>query len=161
MEVSEKFWLGAIAGMMVCGCLVVAAQNAPPPQSAPPATANAGSEHPAGGGRRTIEGFGELRNLSQQLNLTEEQKEKLRPILMDEGEQLRTTRLNEHLPLDQKRAKMMEIRDSFRPKIAALLTPEQQEKWKKMQEAAQQRWQEHQDQMKAGQPESAPPKPQQ
>ena len=79
-----------------------------------------------------LQAFGELRWLSQQLNLTEEQKEKLRPIVMEEGEQLRVARLDEHVPLDQKRAKMMEIRESFRPKIAAVLTPEQQEKWKKL-----------------------------
>jgi periplasmic protein CpxP/Spy len=159
MEVSKRFWIGAIAVVLVCGCLAVAAQEASPAQSAPPATPNAGPERPAGGGRRTMEGFGELRNLSQQLNLTEEQKGKLRPILMEEGDQLRTTRLDEHLPLEQKRAKMMEIRDSFRPKIAALLTPEQQERWKKMQEEARQRWQEHQEQMKSAEPQS-PPKPQ-
>jgi len=156
MRVRWKFWLGALTSVVICGCLAVAAQDAPP-QSAPPSTPNAGGEHPAGGGRRTMESLGEMRWLSQQLNLTEEQKEKLRPILQDEGEQLRTTRLDEHLPLDQKRTKMMEIRDSFRPKIAAVLTPEQQEKMKKIQEAAQQK---HQDQMKAAQPESAPPKPQ-
>jgi Spy/CpxP family protein refolding chaperone len=69
---------------------------------------------------------------------------------------MRTTRLDEHIPLDQKRTKMLEIRDSFRPKIAALLTPEQQEKWKKIQEAEQQR---RQQQMK-GAETGAAPKPQ-
>jgi len=156
MQVGWKLWIGALARVVVCGCLSVAAQDAAP-QSAPPSTPNGGSGHPAGGGRRTMEAFGELRWLSQQLNLTEEQKEKLRPIVMEEGEQLRVARLDEHVPLDQKRAKMMEIRQSFRPKIAAVLTPEQQEKWKKMQEAAQQK---RQDQMKAAEPESAPAKPQ-
>lgn len=135
MQVRGKVWIGAIVVAISCVCLATA-QDAPP-QSAPPSAS--APEHPAPGARRTMEGFGELRYLSQQLNLTEEQKEKLRPLLMEEGEKLRTTRLDEHLPLDQKRAKLLEIRDSYRPKIGELLTPEQQEKWKKMQEAEQQR----------------------
>jgi len=155
MQVRGKFWIGAIAVLMFCGFLAIA-QDAPP-QSAPPSAPGAALEHPAPGARRTMEGFGELRYLSQQLNLTEEQKEKLRPLLMEEGEKLRTTRLDEHLPLDQKRAKLLEIRDSYRPKIAELLTPEQQEKLKKMQDAEQQR---RQQQMKAAETGSPSPKPQ-
>jgi periplasmic protein CpxP/Spy len=155
MQIGSKCSTGMLAIPVMCACLAVVGQDAPP-QSAPPPTSSAGSEHPTATGRRTIEGFGELRYLSQQLNLTEEQKEKLRPILMEEGEQMRTTRLDEHIPLDQKRTKMLEIRDSFRPKIAALLTPEQQEKWKKIQEAEQQR---RQQQMK-GAETGAAPKPQ-
>ena len=155
MQIGSKSRTGMLALTVMGVCLAVVGQD-PPPQSAPPPTSSAGGEHPAATGRRTIEGFGELRYLSQQLNLTEEQKEKLRPILMEEGEQMRTTRLDEHIPLDQKRAKMLEIRDSFRPKIAALLTPEQQEKWKKIQEAEQQR---RQQQMKGAETGSAP-KPQ-
>ncbi|MGC2185039.1 MAG: hypothetical protein WA637_17310, partial [Terriglobales bacterium] len=72
--------------------------------------------------------------LTQQLKLTPEQHEKLRPIVVDEGEQLHTVRLDERLPPDQKRTKMLEIRRAFAPKIAAQLSPEQQEQWKKMQE---------------------------
>lgn len=152
MQIGSKCWMGALSLMVLAACLTVLAQGAPT-QSAPPPSSNAGIEHPPAGARRTMEGFGELRYLSQQLNLTDDQKEKLRPILMEEGEQMRTTRLDEHIPLDQKRTKMLEIRDSFRPKIAALLTPEQQEKWKKIQEAEQQR---RQQQMKAPETDSTP-----
>jgi len=108
MGASLKSWVCALAVIAIGGCWLAAGQDAAPP-SAPPSTPNAGAERPAGGGRRTFEGFGELRWLSQQLNLTEEQKQKLRPIVMDEGEQMKTVRLDEHLPLDQKRAKMQEV----------------------------------------------------
>jgi hypothetical protein len=40
------------------------------------------------------------------------------------------------MPPDQKKAKAQEIRETFRPKIAALLTAEQQEKWKKAADAS-------------------------
>jgi len=87
--------------------------------------------------RGSIEGGAELRYLTQQLSLTPDQREKLRPILTDQGDQLSVVRLDEHLPPDQKRAKTLEIREAFRPKIAAVLTPEQLEKWKKMQAPSQ------------------------
>jgi protein CpxP len=154
MQVRWKSWMGAVAVAILGGCFATA-QDAPP-QSAPPSSPNAPMEHPPAGARRTMEGFGELRYLSQQLNLTEEQKDKLRPLLMEEGDEMRKLRLDEHVPLEQKRTKMLEIRDSYRPKIAALLTPEQQEKWKKIQEAEQQR---RQQQMKGMAPGAAPAKP--
>lgn len=104
-------------------CTLTRAQG---PGTAPPPAPNAPPH-------RSIEALSELRWLSQQLNLTPEQREKLRPIVVEEGEQLHDLRLNERLSPEQKRAKTLEIREAFRPKIAAELTPEQQEKWKKMQ----------------------------
>jgi protein CpxP len=100
---------------------------APSPQGGGPGAQNTGA-------RRTLEGQAELRRLTTQLGLTPEQREKLRPIVTDEGDQLSAVRLDEHMPPDQKKTKAHEIRESFRPKIEAVLTPEQQEKWKKMQE---------------------------
>jgi len=92
----------------------------PPPPGAPP--------------RRSMEALSELRMLTQQLNLTPEQREKLRPIVTDEGEQLHVVRINEQMTPEQKRAKVLQIREAFNPKIAAELNPDQQEKWKKLQE---------------------------
>ncbi len=90
----------------------------PPPPGAPP--------------RRSLEALSELRMLTQTLSLTNDQREKLRPITVDEGEQLHVVRIDERMTPDQKRAKVVEIREAFAPKIAAELTPEQQEKWKKL-----------------------------
>jgi hypothetical protein len=42
----------------------------------------------------------ELRMLTQQLSLTPEQREKVRPIVTEEGEQLRLLRLDEHFTPD-------------------------------------------------------------
>jgi Spy/CpxP family protein refolding chaperone len=107
------------------------------------------------GPHRTMEALGELRLLTQQLGLTPEQREKLRPITTEEGEQLRVTRLDEHLTPDQKRQKSLEIREAFQPKIAALLTPEQQEKFKKMLDSYRGKGPEG---PKSGDPAPAPPK---
>ena len=84
-----------------------------------------------------MEALSELRMLTQTLNLTNDQREKLRPIVTDEGEQLHVVHIDERMTPDQKRAKVIEIREAFAPKIAAELTPEQQEKWKKLQESLQ------------------------
>jgi len=121
----RRICLSCIVGlaMLAGGWAIANAQGpgtaAPPPPNAPP--------------RRSIEALSELRWLTQQLSLTPEQREKLRPIVVDEGEQLHDLRINERLSPDQKKAKALEIREAFRPKIASELTPEQQEKWKKMQ----------------------------
>ena len=122
-----SWYLRLLAVAVVVGtCTLTHAQGPgtppPPPPNAPP--------------HRSIEALSELRWLSQQLNLTAEQREKLRPIVVEEGEQLHDIRINERLSPEQKRAKNLEIREAFRPKIAAELTPEQQEKWKKMQAAS-------------------------
>jgi len=75
--------------------------------------------------------------MSAQLSLTPDQKEKLRPIVIEKGEQLDTVRLDEHITLEQRLAKSAAIREAFRPKIEAVLTPEQLEKWKKLQQPGQ------------------------
>jgi periplasmic protein CpxP/Spy len=121
-------WQAWIFGMALAGsCVYVQAQGpgAPPP---PP---------PGAPARRSLEALTELRMLSQNLNLTNDQREKLRPIVTEEGDQMHTVRIDERMTPDQKRDKMIEIRQAFAPKIAAELTPEQQEKWKKMQESMQ------------------------
>ena len=111
-------------------------QNAGSPSAPTPSPQDGGPRAQTAGPRRTLEGQAELRRLTTQLALTPDQREKLRPIVTDEGDQLSAVRLDEHLPPDQKKAKAQAIRESFRPKIEAILTPEQQEKWKKMQESA-------------------------
>lgn len=109
-------------------------QNPPSSTATPPSQA---ASHAATGPRRTLEGQAELRRLTVALGLSPDQREKLRPIVTDEGDQLSAVRLDEHLTPEKKKAKAQEIRDSFNPKITAILTPEQQEKWKKLQDPAQ------------------------
>ena len=74
--------------------------------------------------------------LSQQLNLTDEQKQKLKPILRDEAKQMRAVHEDSSLTPDQKRDKVRQIHKTFRPQVQAVLTPEQQEKFKNLREEA-------------------------
>ena len=101
------------------GCLGLAAQEAP----------GSGMQRPQGAARRDrVEG--RLQRMSERLNLTDEQKEKLRPILQDEFKQLKALRADNSLSQDARRAKAREIRRSTRQQIGQILTPEQKEKMK-------------------------------
>jgi Spy/CpxP family protein refolding chaperone len=74
----------------------------------------------------------ELQRMSERLNLTEEQKAKIRPILQERNKQLEDLRANSSLPQGEARAKATEIRKSARQQIDQILTPEQREKQKTM-----------------------------
>src|SRR5258706_16095104 len=72
------------------------------------------------------------------LNLTDEQKTKLRPILAEENQQLETLRNDTSMTQEQKMSKANEIRQTAGPKIKAILTPEQLQKLADLQKAKQQ-----------------------
>ncbi|MBW8780639.1 MAG: hypothetical protein JF599_01955 [Verrucomicrobia bacterium] len=75
-----------------------------------------------------------LKELAERLDLTEDQKAKIKPILQDEMKALKDLREDDTLDKDAKREKMMEIRKAHAAQIMAILTPEQQAKFKAMQE---------------------------
>jgi Spy/CpxP family protein refolding chaperone len=74
-----------------------------------------------------------LQVLSEKLNLTDDQKAKLKPILQDQMQQMKAVREDSSLSEDQRRAKMKSIHESLHDQINAVLTPEQQAKFKQMQ----------------------------
>jgi len=73
-----------------------------------------------------------LRTLTEQLNLSEEQKAKIGPILEDEARQLRELRQNTSLAPAERRAKARQIFQTHREQIDQVLTPEQREKMKEI-----------------------------
>jgi periplasmic protein CpxP/Spy len=144
-----RSWQSWMCGIALAGGSLFAHGQGPGPKPMPVPGQQSIGPH------RTLEAMGELRSLTQQLGLTPEQREKVRPIVNEEGEQLRVTRLDEHLTPDQKRQKSLEIREAFQPKIAAVLTPEQQEKFKKMMESYRGK---NPEGLKSGDPAPTPPK---
>jgi Spy/CpxP family protein refolding chaperone len=80
-----------------------------------------------------------LKWLSQQLNLTEDQKKQLKPILAGEFKQMRVVGADASLTQEQKREKMMQIHEASRPQVQAILTPEQQHKFAQTKEEAKER----------------------
>lgn len=73
-----------------------------------------------------------LQMLSEKLNLTEDQKAKLKPILLDQAQQMKAVRDDTSLTPEQKAAKKKAIHETTHDQINAVLTPEQQEKFKEM-----------------------------
>jgi protein CpxP len=122
--------LGLLIGF---GMLALASQQ--PPQGGPP------------GRQRPMSVEERLQRMSERLNLTDEQKEKIRPLLQDEEKQLQALRADTSLSPEQRREKRRQINQATRKQIGEILTPEQKEKWR---ENARQRRQERRE---------APPQP--
>lgn len=114
------FLLAFAAGLMVVDQTSYALQTAP-----------AAQEHGAmGGPAMTPEG--RLKMLTEKLNLTEDQQAKLKPILEDQSKQMKALHEDTSLAPADKQAKMKELHESSTEKINAVLTPDQQAKWKQM-----------------------------
>ena len=114
----------ASQGVLVAGLLFGQASQSPPtsmPQSQG-ATAHRQAESPEQ----------HLQMLSEKLNLTDEQKTTLKPILEDQALQMKAIHADTSLSEEQKRDKMKAIHETLHDKINAVLTPEQQVKFKQM-----------------------------
>jgi len=70
--------------------------------------------------------------LTQELNLTDAQRGQLAPILEGEVQQMRSVLDNSSLSETERQSKLRQIRETNRPKIRAVLTPEQQKKLAEM-----------------------------
>jgi periplasmic protein CpxP/Spy len=84
-----------------------------------------------------------LARMSERLNLTQEQKEKIRPILQHQVDQWKALRADTSLSEEDRRAKAREIGKSTHEQIEQILTPEQKEKMKEMMQKARERREEH------------------
>lgn len=75
-----------------------------------------------------------LQQVSTELNLTDDQKTQIKPILQNEFQQLKSVKDDASLSEDQKKSKAQEIHASAKSQISAVLTPDQQKKLAKMRE---------------------------
>lgn len=72
--------------------------------------------------------------LSKELNLTDEQKAKVKPILEDQEKQMHAIRNDSSLSQDQKHEKMMQLHETSHSQINAILTPDQRKKFAQLKE---------------------------
>lgn len=70
-----------------------------------------------------------LQKISQELNLTADQKEQLKPIIQTEVGKLKALHADTSLTRAQKIEKFKAIREETAPEVKAILTPEQLAKW--------------------------------
>jgi periplasmic protein CpxP/Spy len=82
-----------------------------------------------------------LARLTQMLNLSQEQQDKLKPILQDEAKQMRAVHDDTSLTPEQRHSKMRELHQGTTTQINGILTPEQQTKWNEMREKMKERHQ--------------------
>jgi periplasmic protein CpxP/Spy len=108
------------------------AQQAPPAQAAPKMAPG----HPSVAER--------LESMSKVLNLTPEQKEKIRPLLEEQDKQMGELRNNTTLTPEQKRDKARLTMVETHEKVVAILTPEQKEKLKQHMDQMRQQHEAHQ-----------------
>ena len=73
-----------------------------------------------------------LKSLGEKLTLTDEQKEKMRPLISDEVKFMHGLRENQDLSEADRVGKEKEFRDASRPKFKVLLSQEQFEKFEKL-----------------------------
>jgi Spy/CpxP family protein refolding chaperone len=119
---SSRIALVALSGLLLIG--TSGAVQAQPLGPQPPAAGGGG-----GGGR----GGMTIEMLTDRLKLTPDQVTKIKPILADQQTQMGALRGDQSLSQDDRMAKMTKIRTDATAKINAILTPDQQEEYKKMQ----------------------------
>ncbi len=75
-----------------------------------------------------------LEAMAKELNLTEEQKTKIKAVMEEETKKLQALREDQSTPREERFAKFREATEAMNAKIKPILNAEQQEKWAKMQE---------------------------
>jgi hypothetical protein len=118
----KNFLYVAAMACLLFGSIAVFGQEPPPPQQ--------------GGGQW---GHGQmptaeqrLQRMTQALNLTEDQQQKIKPILENETTQMQTLRSDSSLSQDDRMAKMKQIRETTASQINPILTADQQKQYAEM-----------------------------
>lgn len=76
----------------------------------------------------------QLQQLVANLNLTEQQKAKIKPLIEAKVDQMRSLRMDETLTPEQKETRVQSIQAFYRNQLRTLLTPDQQKKLDEMHE---------------------------
>ena len=74
-----------------------------------------------------------LQHMTKALNLTEDQQQKIKPILESQSQQMQTLRQDTTISQQDKWTKMREIHQATNDQIKPILTADQQQKWEEMQ----------------------------
>jgi protein CpxP len=135
--------------LAVCALAAAAfAQNAPPPQGAPPE----GQGHRRG--MPSVED--QVKHLTEQLSLTDDQQAKVKTIVEDTHSQMQTIMQDESASREDKMAKARTLHETAMGKVRELLTADQKKKFDDMQKEMQDHM--HQRQGGDAPQKDAPPK---
>lgn len=95
-------------------------QSSTGPQSAAPSQGSAGTS--------ANSGQSSSNSVEDELNLTQDQKQKIAEVVDDENKQISTVRNDTSMSMEQKQQKVLQIRQEGAPRIKAILTPDQLQK---------------------------------
>ena len=125
---SRKFSINLFLLVFVAGMMLLA------PTSNAVQSGSAAQEHNAMGGSTMgpMTPEDRLKMLTEKLNLTEDQQAKLKPIIEDQSKQMKAIHNDTSLAPADRQAKMKDVHESSIEKMNAILTPDQQVKWKQM-----------------------------
>ena len=122
MKTNRPCWMAIIAlGSFVVFSLLARAEDT-------------GSKPAGAAGRKAGAAHDRMKHVADELQLTGDQKEKLKPIFQDEAQKLKALRQDTSLSKQDKRAKLKTIREDINAKVKPILTAEQLEKWNKLRE---------------------------
>ncbi|MCE9610355.1 MAG: hypothetical protein K8R23_09200 [Chthoniobacter sp.] len=134
----------ATAGLLAASTTLRAEDPVPPTPPVNPPAGKAGIKEGEPGPGRPNRPGGErgdrLEMMKQQLGLTPDQIEKLKPIFAKDAEQMKAIRDDAALSREQKGEKMRAIFQASREQVQAILTPDQVEKMKAGMEKRRAEW---------------------
>jgi periplasmic protein CpxP/Spy len=111
----------ALGSLLVCSTVAKAQDTNPAPKKS---------------GKRGFSVEQRMERLSTELDLTDAQKPKVKAVLEDSMKQFQGVR---DLPQDERRSKIQSIREEENTKMKEILTPDQMEKYTKLQESMKKR----------------------
>jgi Spy/CpxP family protein refolding chaperone len=109
------------------GCLILACPTARAQDNAPST-----NRPPAGANGQRARGANMAEAMKQQLGLSDDQVEKLKPVFKDQQEKMAALRADTTLSREDLMAKRKEIQDATSAKVKEILTPDQFTKWQQM-----------------------------
>ncbi|HZQ24716.1 MAG TPA: hypothetical protein VFA89_18150 [Terriglobales bacterium] len=130
--------------------MVLSAASSLCAQDSTTSTSSGQSNATSGTGMANDPAENRVRAIANQLDLTPQQRDQIRPIVKQEAERIEAVKNDTSLSPEQKQEKIREIHQTYRPQIANVLTPEQKRKFKEMKQEGR----EHRRGMHGGVPQS-------
>jgi Spy/CpxP family protein refolding chaperone len=139
-----------LTGFLATGVMLAQEPGSAPEQNAPQTEGGGMGHHGRG---HMMDPDARLAHMTKRYNLTADQQSQIKPILQDEQQQMEAMRADSATSREDKRTKMMSMRETNNQKIEAVLNDEQKQKFEADQKKMEQRRAEH---MHGGQPGAAP-----
>lgn len=147
-----------LTGLLATGVMLAQEPGSAPEQNAPQAEGGGMGHHGHG---HMMDPDARLAHMTKRYNLTADQQNQIKPILQDEQQQMESMHSDTTTSREDKRTKMMSMRETDNQKIEAVLNDEQKQKFEADQKKMQERRAEHmhgggQGAGQAGQPPAQP-----